>query len=681
MSSNDSVGYTIERVDVGVTVTGYSDGSQWSFLPELPPESVGVAGPEHVWCCDRRGMLHVLHAPARTLVATVALGEVHRTPGAIWVSRDGRRLYALVRDGGDTALTVIDVATGHVDARYTGLPAIVLAGPVERPDGRVLLSALGLRIVSLDPHTGEQQESTIPDDLSGEPGFVSASPDARWWLRFDRAVLPTHEAVPGLVDRWLGRKPGQRRYGLTFQLWEAFPLRFVRRIVVAWLAPDEMPKAASPRGAPQRARLWDPIAAVRGWRLDDPLVAQPPRSAYPANFVATDAQWEGIQRSLDELSRWARVERWTPDCDAFWVGTNGFLSCVGVDGSASPRLYTERLGLRTGTWLPAATSYRQIEPLESRRARIIYPEGTAVFDGTPHTAPYEPQAIPATRDNWVPRGGDPVGSTAAARHDIERLIAARRQTQIPLREWSEAACVAAIDALAAQINDDMYQRAVHDELRLVFELDGQAIGEAEFFGDVQTSYPGAAPAIRRLVERYCDVARPLSPLYSDAGKGHEFLAYAAHALGVLDPSALPILRRYGALVDVEHQYHFASVTVPAIIAAHGWTDATLDFVFWVLAWDFYNTLSDYGRVWNSWGIGDAVRRHEPRAFARRLAAGLADTIRAKDDPGYYGTGGFDRLAREVPPPHDAWLTAFLEELHVLIGDPEAKRPPVRPTLQ
>ena len=31
MSSNDSVGYTIERVDVGVTVTGYSDGSPVSY--------------------------------------------------------------------------------------------------------------------------------------------------------------------------------------------------------------------------------------------------------------------------------------------------------------------------------------------------------------------------------------------------------------------------------------------------------------------------------------------------------------------------------------------------------------------------------------------------------------------------------------------------------------------------
>ena len=665
--------YTIERVDVGATVSGYPGGHQWSFLPHLPPEIVGVAGPEHVWCCDRRGTLEVRHAPTRTVVTTIDLGEVRRAPGAISVSRDGTRLYALVVAGQGSTLTVVDVATGHVAAKHAALPAILSTVPGERPDGQLILSTLGPRLLSLDPRTGERQEFTIPGDLSGELAFVSGSPDARWWLRFDRAVLPTHDAVPGLVDRWLGRKAPKRRYGLTFQLWEAFPLRFVRRIVVAWLAADEMPNAAPLRGAPRRARLWDPIAAVRGWRSDDPLVAPPPRSAYPADVVATDAQWDGIQRNVEELSRWARVEGWTHDCDAFWVATNGFLSCVGVDGSTSPRLYTERLGLRTGTWLPAAVSHRQIEPLESRRARVTYPDGTAVFDGTPRTDPYEPQAIPAASDGWVPRSEDPTASAStAARQEIARLIAERRQMRIPLRGWSEDACVAAIDALAGQINDELYQRVVNDELRVVFALDGQEIGEARFFAEVQTRYPGAAPAIRRLVERYCNVARPHSPLYSDAREGHEFLAYGAHAIGVLDSSALSILRRYGALVDVEHQYHFPSVTVPAIIAAHGWTDATLDFAFWVLAWDFYNSLSDYGKVWNSLGIGDAVRHHDPRAFARRLAADLADTIHAKDDPGYYGTGGFDRLAREIPKPHDAWLTAFLDELHVTIGDPEAK---------
>ena len=672
MSQTRDLSYTIERVDVGVTVRGYPENAQWSFLPEFPPESVGSAGPSHVWCCDRRGMLQLLHAPTRRLITTVALGNVRPSQAPIVASRDGTRLYALAADGHASALTVVDVATGKT-TRHGGLPAVVTIGPLERPDGQLLLSALGPRLVLLDPNTGVMVESSIPNDPSGQVLFGSGSPDGRWWLRFDGAVLPTHDAAPGFVDRLFGREPPKRRYGLTFQLWEAFPLRFVRRLVVAWLAVDEMPNA-SLRGAPKRARLWDPIAAVRGWRSDDALVAAPPRSVYPAQVVADDAQWKSIERNLEELSRWARVEAWAPDYDAFWVGTNGFLSCVGVDGTLSPRLYTERLGLRTGTWLPAAASYQRVEPLESRRARVAFSEGTAIFDAKPGTSPYEPQAIPATRDGWVPRNDDSAAGTEESRKEIAALIAQRRGIRIPLREWSEDACVAAVDALAGQIDDGLYQRAVHGELRVVFELGAQEIDERRFFTEVQTRFPRVAPAVRRLVERYCAVERPGSPLYSDAGQGHEFLAYAVNTLGLLDASALPILQRYGALVDGEHQYHFASVTVPAVISAHGWSDATLDFAFWVLIRNFDNSLSDYGKVWRDWGMADAVAGYEPRAFARRVATDLAGTIRTKDDPGYYGTGGFDRLAREVPEPHDAWLTAFLDELHGTIGDPEAKPP-------
>ena len=46
--------------------------------------------------------------------------------------------------------------------------------------------------------------------------------------------------------------------------------------------------------------------------------------------------------------------------------------------------------------------------------------------------------------------------------------------------------------------------------------------------------------------------------------------------------------------------------VPAVIKAHGWTDDVVDFVFWVLVRNYYNTLDDYGQVWGAWGLRDAV---------------------------------------------------------------------------
>ena len=133
-------------------------------------------------------------------------------------------------------------------------------------------------------------------------------------------------------------------------------------------------------------------------------------------------------------------------------------------------------------------------------------------------------------------------------------------------------------------------------------------------------------------------------------------------LGVRDRAALPTLRRYAPLVDAEHEYFFAGDTVPAVVAAHGWTDDIIDFVFWVLVRNYYNTLQDYGEIWRSWGLRDAVVRRDPRVLARHLASELAEIIRWKDDPGRYGTGGLDRLALEIPQPHEPWTKAFFDEL-------------------
>ena len=36
--------------------------------------------------------------------------------------------------------------------------------------------------------------------------------------------------------------------------------------------------------------------------------------------------------------------------------------------------------------------------------------------------------------------------------------------------------------------------------------------------------------------------------------------------------------------------------MPDVVKAHGWTDDIVDFVFWVLVRNYYNTLQDYGPV-------------------------------------------------------------------------------------
>jgi hypothetical protein len=227
--------------------------------------------------------------------------------------------------------------------------------------------------------------------------------------------------------------------------------------------------------------------------------------------------------------------------------------------------------------------------------------------------------------------------------------------------------VAAIDALTKEVNKEFSRRAVDHEIRVVFASGDGDVTEEQFFSEVETRFPGAAAAIQRLIDRYCEVANEY--LFSRGEEGIGIFAAAVKALGVVDAAALPTLQRYGVFVDAEHEYYFAGTTVPAVIKAHGWTDAVVDFVFWVLVRNYYNTLQHYGKVWAEWGLRDAVVSREPRAFARHLAAQLAEMIRMKDDPGRYGTGGLDQLARDIPQPHEPWAAVFFGELERIFPEP------------
>ena len=246
---------------------------------------------------------------------------------------------------------------------------------------------------------------------------------------------------------------------------------------------------------------------------------------------------------------------------------------------------------------------------------------------------------------------------------------ARRRIVVPFAGWTEPGVVAAIDALTEEVNGDLPRRAVDSEICVVFASDAGDVSEEQFFSEVEARFPGAAPSLRGLIDRYSEVSERHDHLFSVGDEGIGVFATAVKALGVLDPSALPTLQRYGVFVDPEHEYYFAGTTVPAVIKAHGWTDDVVDFVFWVLVWNYYNRLIHYGKVWNEWGLREALTGREPRAFARHIAAHLAEAIRMKDDPGRYGTGGLDKLAKNVPQPYEPWLAAFFDELERIFAEP------------
>lgn len=683
----------VERISDCLRVSGHPRASEWLHLPDEAPEGgFGVAGPDHIWTCNRAGLFRLHSVLQQCIHAEIDL-ETPLSRSLRPSSRGGRYLYLLQPLGSSIKaesrrLIAIDIPAGRIEAIHDGLPGF--AGEItEREDGRLLIDFIDgssgtprSMVMLLDPLTGDREQSFVASPRM-TPGklnvhFMSRSPDGRYWIKFDHARLPRHLEPASSIGKVFGRKGGEPRYGLSLQIWEAFPMRLLRRVTAVWLKavelPDETHLSATPvkppaAGAPHpmtaRRAIWEAISTTLAAFDGDPLEDAPPREAYPAEFADDDRMWKRIVDNYGELPKSLRVVGWQPDGAAFWVDTGNFLTCVGLDGTISPGLFLDRHGVNTsGLVCPMAERYKQFEPLPNRKARAIYETGTAIFDGRLHTDPYAIVSIPTSHDQWqAPDLSVPARVQEAATlckiHTLERV---RNRITIPVAGWSEAGRIDAINALAAEMTGEIYRMAVDREIQVSFVANDRTVSEFDFFADVPTHCPTAVPALRQLVGGFVEASQPDRFLFSVATDGVGLLSSAVHALGCMDRTALPLIKDYGRLVDPGHEYVFAGTTVPAIAKAHGWTADIVDFVFWVIARDFYNTRQDHRTAWRELGLRNAVSRQDPGAFARHILFAIADLMQTARPPTRYGTTGMDRFAQHVSDPDDLWTSEFLRRL-------------------
>ena len=508
------------------------------------------------------------------------------------------------------------------------------------------------------------------------------SPDGRHAVRKDItrvAVDDTPILVPGPQPRGLfgrGRTAPagvvERRYGLCYQVWEVDPATFVGRVVVAWLSVEDMPDAMGYfRGGDRRVALaqrqayWDAIAWTLLEHGGGPEDDAPPPTAYPAWFQADDRLVRAAVDDLDTLADgWADFAGWQPDGQAFWVRTNGFFTCVGLDGTASPRLWLERKGIMANTWVPCAEYSHHLEALPGRRARETFDDGAAILDGSPSVEVMHPAVIPVERDGWVPAvaptqagpaslagppAGPPVGDPVGERTN---------RITLPVPAWTVTGVTAAIDALTAEMTPDLARRAEDCEIELRFRAEGLLLAEDEFFDRVGVELPDALPALRRLVETASDAMARSHFLYSDSAEGVGLLSRAVRWLGVLDTSTLPTLMAYGSVVDREHEHTFAAETFPGIVRVHGWTDETIDFGFWVLIRNFFNGLQDFDEVWSGLHLRGAITQRDPVAVAYRVVDLNRDDLTSRRYAVPGRPGGLEQLAADIPQPHEPWAVAF-----------------------
>ena len=678
----------IEKVSDYLRVSGHSRASEWLYLPEQQPDGgFGIAGPDHIWTCNRSGTLRLLSVIDQSVHAEIDLGE-SLSRSLRLPSRDGRHLHLLQPIGESfksqsRRLIVIDVPAGRIGAIHDGFPGYA-SEMTECADGRLMIDFIdkGSVVMLVNPLTGEKEVSVaaspriVPERANIH--FMSRSPDGRHWIKFDHARLARHLEPQTTIGRVFGRKGGEPRYGLSLQIWEAFPMRFVRQVTVAWLKvedlPDETRLSARPVGLPDpdpvdpmvsRRAIWDAISSTLATADTGPLEDGPRREAYPAAFANDDKMWKRISENFIGLEKWARVVGWQPDGSAFWISTNHFLTCVGLDGTVSPRLLLARHGIKTaGVTHPLAGRFKSVEPLPDRKARVVYEDGTAIFDGRPHAEPYAILSIPADQDQWRPLDQTiPTAvQEAAAQRKVRVLERVRNKITIPVADWSEDGRIAAIEALAAEMTPEIYRMAVDSELLISFASTDRIVTEGDLFANLRSRSPATAQALKDLISRFVSVTPPHHFLFSVATEGIGLLAGAVRALGCMDRTALPLLKDYGRLVDEEHEYTFAGETVPAIAETHGWTEDVIDFVFWVIARNFYNAQMDVRGIWRQRGLRDALAVYDPDVAARRVLSAVDDLLPTASRPSLHGTPGIDSFAKAVADPADRWTEAFLQGL-------------------
>ena len=330
--------------------------------------------------------------------------------------------------------------------------------------------------------------------------------------------------------------------------------------------------------------------------------------------------WEFAEQVVSEIV-------WADDEQSFWVRTHGFWSWVGVDGASSPRIRLERTGMAFGMVVPFANGPRLVEPLEGRKARFVFRswrgdhfDGSAVVEAPLPSSFRAVQVCAKGRDNWQDVDFDFEPNAMLKR--IQPAVSAMQTVKISLGGLSAPDCIKAIVRLDKKLRGFVKQAMTQDSINFSFEVAGRALGEEAFFQHVESNAPGAAPELRKLVERLFiapGVVHERDDLPFSSG-GWQLLGPAVKALGVLDRSALETVGKYGRRLDREHEYYFAETTLPAIARAHGWTAEMVDFALSMLLAGFNIGSS----LWRDGRMGAAVAAGtSPEDFAAHILKAIA----------------------------------------------------------
>ncbi|MGL4421767.1 MAG: hypothetical protein ACRCZF_13955, partial [Gemmataceae bacterium] len=221
----------------------------------------------------------------------------------------------------------------------------------------------------------------------------------------------------------------------------------------------------------------------------------------------------------------------------------------------------------------------------------------------------------------------------------------------------------AILQLANLIDTKLLSRMGDNKINIRIVIGGKEMSEAAFFSSIcPDDRDWVVPALRLLIHRYVD-ANSKSPrtYFQPDNPDDSVLAQAVLRLAEIDRESLPLVRAFGQQIDGGHEYFFAQKTVPAVIAAHGWTADVIEFVFWVLIFNFYNSFDRVSTVWCDLGLYAAIQSSPYEQVAALVFAKFGPSVAR----GELTWNTMAVLRRELGDAASSWEKGFFAELERL----------------
>jgi len=681
-----------------VRVVRTSDSDEWLVCPwrSAHLHDVGVAGPNHFWAFSAQASeLQIYCFDARSKIATVKTGyDYIQGRTTVKATKRGDQIYAVTTGAnqrrGQSNILAIETCTGRILDDLKDHPLSPGSGEscwiYERSDGSIMFpiegetpSARKTRVGFLSYHPSSQSHRALSvADHSNSGSLGCVSPSGKYALRWDCAAFPVKQIA------------ATTQLGLTVQLWECDPVKFVRRLQVCWLPPQELRgswwDAGKIPSAKRSERDWSVIAAALNLRDREPTDALQ-REDFPEPYRTDERAWMALQEMLSEYSGPPNF-LWDADETGFWYfDILGYFGRVTIDGVCSPRTVLQR---HAGANVDYGNDRsfigpRHIRPLGGWQAQVDYryghrdrpptkpwtfTTGHATVDVTPQSAE-SIRFVGPEEDSWV--DAPPTGHLdEAAQRRVEVFEASLKKVAVKLKSMGEADCIGAIESLTAKVRRGIGKLVLNNEIRPLFLFKERELSEEEFFAFIETSIPGAVPALRGLIVEFTgqnldrDKMKYPIEVFSDGGKGIGVFGPAVKALGVLDINSLELLQRYALCLDVEHESYFPLTIVPDVIRKHGWGDRRMvAFALWMMRYDFYNSINSYDTIWRDWGMAAAIRNVIPPPEMAQMVMETMNTYSPCEGQPYDGVDMLQRLRADLRP-YGPYETKLFQELDALL---------------